>query len=234
MSQDVESPILVPTGERLSWSQVWFRAITRPTVKNFEQIINDPNISTRRAYIWIFVSSLISFAIAILVQMLFPAQPTITPRGVTYTAPLIGLDVILFICGAPIVGAVSILILVINSAITQGIAGALGGKGNFTKLVYTSSAFAAPMTLVMGVLNLIPFVNLLIYPLGLYNIVLSIIAVKAVNQFGWGKALASSIVIYATVLVLVSCVMIFILTLFGPVIGNVFSDIIQQLGTPVP
>ena len=58
-------------------------------------------------------------------------------------------------------------------------------------------------------------------------------AVKAVNQFGWGKAIASSVLPLA--LILVPVAVIAILLLLGPVIGNVFSNIVGEMAlTPVP
>jgi len=234
MSQEQIPPIPVPTGESLSWSQVWVRALTRPTVENYEEIVADSNVSASKAYTWVFLSTLISFAISILVQLLFIGISSLGSRDTANTSSAFGGYVLFLFCGTPVAAAVSILGLMITTGITQAIARALGGTGTYTKLAYALAAYLAPLTLVSTVIGLVPIVNLLAYPLGLYGIVLNVIAVKAVNGFGWGKAFASSVLIFAAILVLVACVTIVILTLLGPAIGNVFSTIIQQIGTPTP
>ena len=114
------------------------------------------------------------------------------------------------------------------------VAGALGGTGSYSKLAFAFAAYLAPLSVISSVLGLIPYVNCLAFPLGIYGIVLNVTAVKAVNQLSWGKAIAASVVILAGVVIGVACLTIVILALLGPAIGNVFSNIIQEIGTPVP
>ena len=130
---------------------------------------------------------------------------------------------------APVAGAIAVLIAAVLTLITQAIAGALGGTGSYEKLLYTTAAFTAPLGIVGAVMSLIPVVGLLGFVIGIYEIVLQVTAVKAVNQFGWGKAIMSSIVIWACVLVLVAVVVIVILALLGPSIGTIFSNIVDSL-----
>jgi len=59
-------------------------------------------------------------------------------------------------------------------------------------------------------------------------------AVKAVQRSGWDREVASSAVSYVILLVLLSCLVIAVLSLLGPAINPTFSNIIQQLETPVP
>ena len=69
---------------------------------------------------------------------------------------------------------------------------------------------------------------------GIYGLVLNVMAVKAVHQFDWGRSIASSAVIWVGLLCCASVVIIVILTLMGPAIGNVFSGILNDLATPTP
>jgi hypothetical protein len=110
----------------------------------------------------------------------------------------------------------------------------LGGVGSHSELVYAQAAFLAPLTLMIDVLGVIPFINCLIFPLAIYGVVLNVISIKAVNRFGWGKAIASSVLIWGAALWLVSVFVIVILALTGPAVGHVFSNIIQEIGTPTP
>jgi len=216
-------------GRSFSWSETWTKALTQPLEASYEEISNDPNASPRKAYTWIFVSSLIGYTIFMLMSSLFGTNAIGTGGGAAFGS-LIGF----VLCGAPIGGLFAVLGIMISSGITQAIASALGGVGTYSKLVYAVAAYTAPIALISFLLNIIPYVNCLSIPLGVYAIYLNITAVKAVNKFSWGKAIASSVLILALLLVIVAVVVIVILALLGPAIGNVFSDILTEIGTPVP
>jgi hypothetical protein len=195
-------------------------------VATFEGLVQDPNATERRAYTWIFVSALIGLAISALLGIVFG---TSTPESPEATGVMVGSSLTCLICGAPISAGLSVLGLMIMAGITQLIAGALGGTGTYSKLVYAFAAYTAPLTLITSVLGAIPYINFLTVPLVIYGMVLNVIAVRAVHQFGWGKAIASSVVILVGILVLVAIVVIAILLLLGPVVGNVFSNIVENI-----
>jgi len=226
MSQEFGPPSTSPPVSSPSWSEVWISALTRPSVATFEGFVQDPNATDRRAYTWVFVSALIGFAISALLGIVFG---TGTAEGPEATGVMVGSSLTCLICGAPISALLSVLGLVIIGGITQLIAGALGGTGTYSELVHAFAAYMAPLTLITSVLGAIPYINFLTIPLGIYGIVLNVIAVRAVHQFGWGKAIASSVLILVGILVLVACVVIGILLLLGPVIGNVFSNIVENI-----
>jgi hypothetical protein len=59
-----------------------------------------------------------------------------------------------------------------------------------------------------------------------------VIATKAVMEFDWGKAVISSIVIPIVItIVVIGCLIFSFMALLGPVIGNVFEGIIDNLNT---
>ncbi len=212
MSQESGFPIILHSITSLSRNQVWVSALTQPSVATFEDFVQDPDATHKRAYNWMFVSAPIGYAISTLVNavlMVFIAGAPEDPE--TFGMGLI--------CGAPIAAYLSVLGLMINAGITQEIASALGGTGTYSKLAYAFAAYLAPLVLILSVLGLIPYLNLLSYPLAIYGIVLNVIAVKAVHQFSWGKAIASSassVLILIGMLVLVACMVIVILALLGP------------------
>jgi hypothetical protein len=93
----------------------------------------------------------------------------------------------------------------------------------------------APLSIVSGVVGAIPFVNLCLgVPLLIYGIILNVISVNAVNKFGWGKSIIAALIIPIVALLIVPCAVIAVLTLLGPQIGDVFSQIVRELSTPVP
>jgi hypothetical protein len=121
-------------------------------------------------------------------------------------------------------------------ALVQWIAKMFGGKGNNDKLAYTAAAIAAPYSLVSGVfvlLSAIPYVGfcfrIILALAGLYIIVLEIMAVKAVNQFGWGQAIGSYFIPGLTLLLICCCVAAIVGSITGLALGNVWSTINQSL-----
>ncbi|MHC1782521.1 MAG: YIP1 family protein [Anaerolineaceae bacterium] len=233
MSEESMEPAPSQPAESLTWFDTWIQAVTRPSVATFERIVRDPKASTTRAFLWVFITSLIGYAFIMAGQMAF--------GGSTGAAMLGGRSnlgggeaLMIFLCQTPIMAVLSIVGLVISAGITTLIARALGGSGTFSQLVYAFAAYQAPLALVSGVLGAIPFVIFLSFFLGFYGIVLNVIAVKAVHRFGWGRAIVSSVVILFGILVLIAVVTIAILALMGPAIQNVFNNVIQQIGTPMP
>jgi len=225
-----------PGGASLSWPQVWMRALTQPSVVTYEELIRDPGARPGRAYIWVVVASLIEFFVVMLGQLALVGS---FGGDLQDALPMIGLlGSSVLICGAPIVAVLSLLALMISAGISQLVAGALGGIGTYSRLVYAIAAYLAPLSIITSVLGLIPFLGVcLIFPLGIYAIVLNVIAIKAVNQFDWGKAILSSAAILGMILgiaVVLAAVVILILALLGPAVGNVFSNIIETLPTPGP
>lgn len=214
----------------LSLGETWSKALTQPNVSSYEEIAGDENASASRAYQWIALSSVVSVLISSLIQAAFGTN--ILPEELDDFAALsFGFSLV---CGVIIVPIITVISFAVFTAITQLIAGALVGTGSYEKLAYTWAAYLAPLSLINGVLSGIPYVNCLAIPLGIYGLVLNVIAVKAVNQFDWGKAVISSLAVLFGIFVLVAVCVIVILAVLGPAIGTVFSNIIQELGTPVP
>src|SRR6185436_13844883 len=89
---------------------------------------------------------------------------------------------------APIFALLFILVFAIVTGITQLVAGALGGTGNYSKLLYTTAAYWAPLSILSALIGVIPVIGCFNLIFTIYGIVLDIIAVKVVNQFSWGKA----------------------------------------------
>ena len=229
MSEEI-SPL--PPMETLTsqpWSEVWISAITKPSVETFEEFIRYPDGTASRGYKWIFVAGLVasifSYLIGLFITGIFGAgsADTFTTTG------LFGTSIYFLVCAAPLSAVMGVVGLMISAGISQFFASALGGTGNYSKLAYAFSAYYAPISIITGVLSAIPFLNCLAFPLAVYSIVLNVIANKAVNQFSWGKAIASSVVIIGLLLVFVAICVIVVLALLGPAIGNVFSNIVTDI-----
>jgi hypothetical protein len=185
-----------------SWFESWRMALTRPNEETFRSLADDPNGSLGRALIWIAITSAISFLITSTMQILFSgllAGPGLF-EALEQEAGLLlpgGLMIVgVFICGLPMVALISSLGILIYSGIVQFTANAFGGEGTFTEMAYALAAFTAPLTLISGAIGWIPLVNCLTIPLGIYSLVLTLLAVKSVNRISWGKTIGIFAVLF--------------------------------------
>ena len=80
------------------------------------------------------------------------------------------------------------------------------GSGTFDRLIYATAAFTVPILLISSLISSIPYVQWLAVPVYLYQIVLGVIAVKAVNRIGWGQAFISYITLPALITGIVAVV----------------------------
>jgi hypothetical protein len=76
--------------------------------------------------------------------------------------------------------------------ITHFIARLLGGTGQYEWLLYAMAAYAAPWTLIQGVLNISVISSNLLVPIWFYTLFLHVTSVKTVHQFSWAKAIVAS------------------------------------------
>jgi hypothetical protein len=103
-------------------------------------------------------------------------------------------------------------------------------------LLYAFAAISVPFTIVsslFALLGLIPFVGIctstISIGLGIYALVLQVMAVKAINGFGWGQAAGSVFIPGCVVFIICGCIVAIGLAALGPVIGNVFNKVNQGL-----
>lgn len=240
MSEINNEPML-PAGGPDPFYKIWIDALTKPNEGTYASLAAEPEANANKAFLWVFIASLINSLFAVLVQGplmrnvmgLFGEDPGVLGNG-------FGIGIITAICGAPVGAILSVLGFAISVGIYQWIAGMFGGKGNFGQLAYVLGAITAPYMLISSLLTLlaaIPYVGfcfgLIAGLLGLYILVLEVIAVKGVNQFDWGPALASVFLPVLVIGFLCAC-LIFVtiggLAALGPSIGDIFSTINESLG----
>jgi len=207
MSQEPGALPAAMPGRPLSWSEAWLSAVTRPSVATYEELARDPNATAGRAYLWIVVAAVIG---AVVQSILFGA---LSPGSAAFQ----GVAFLSLACYS-IVGTV--VAFFINSVVTQGVARALDGTGTYSQLAFALAAYIAPVSIAGSVLAFIPVLNLLVLLLVPYAIVLNVIAVKAVHQFSWGRAIGSSFVLILLLFAL-ACILLTVgLVLLGPAIVN--------------
>ncbi len=215
---------LTPPAPLTSWIDVWKSALTRPVVATFEAIARNPNATSNRAYRWIFVAYVIGAVVQVVaVQLLVRTVPT----GGLPSGAILGAT---SVCVAIFIPFLAVLGFAIGAAITNWLARRLGGTGTYSQLIYAYAAYGAPLALITFVLGAVPisFLNSLNLGLGIYGAVLQVVALKAVHQIGWGRAIASAFGILL-LFVGVACGVVVILAILGPSIGNIFSNIVSNI-----
>jgi hypothetical protein len=219
------------------WFQVWMKAVTKPNEQTFIEISEDPNASSRNAYIWVFVMGTITAIVQTILRAIYlalgiaPAMPGIPTGLEEFTTQSLGdssalISLAVGLCLSPLGGGLAVLFFALYTAIVQWIAKLFGGLGTYDKLLYVFAAISVPVSLVTLVLTMfsaIPFVGicLSVFSLGIsiYALVLQVMAVKGVNCFDWGKAVGS-VLIPIFVLFLFFCCIAFVVSM---AIGAAFS-----------
>jgi len=150
-----------------------WNALFRPSVATYEGFANDPQHTTGKAYSWMFSAALLSG----LISEFMPGSDDTNPYS-------------------------RVVVVLSYFALTTGmihlLTKTLGGIGAYSKVAYTNAVFRAPLTIITPLLLRISFGNdlsLLMWStlILIYEFVLTTIAVKAVHQIGWGRAIFTSL-----------------------------------------
>jgi hypothetical protein len=222
------------TGPSLPWYEVWKRAIMQPNLHNYIQLISDPSGNFLRGLMFILAGTLLSTVIGIPSQIItnlaleddqfFGPYQFYTPEtNIFFT----------LVCGIPFAILITTIVYAIYVAITHVAALVLGGQGSIDKLGYGLSLYVAPLSIINALISLVltplaliatplfVLANLASFGLGLvilvYGIVLSVIATKAVHQFGWPQATIAAL---ATLILYFGCVFACLFFIFASVLAS--------------
>ena len=237
MNEPTNAPMLPPPSGVSEWVSVWRDAITRPSEQTFARIGQSPNAKSTTAFLWVFLGSLVSSLLALPVQGVLMRQMFQSMGLEEQGFPTGGGGLMTVICGAPIGAVVSVVAFAIVVGIVQLLAKMFGGRGTFDQLAYAIAAIVTPFYLVSGLLTLlsaIPFAGfcfgLLGFAAAIYVLVLEVMAVKGVNQFGWGQAIGSLLLPVIAVACCISVVVGALLSMVSPELMDIFNSIT----TPAP
>jgi len=236
MSEPFDDPMM-PSGGPEPFYKIWIDALTKPNESAYSSLAASAEAKGNKAFLWVFITALIYSLCLFLAQGARIGNMMNAMGEDLGTFGGFGTSIIMAICGAPFGAVMVLLSFVISVGVFQWVAGLFGGKGSFGSLAYVMGAIMAPYLLISGLLALfsaIPYVGLCFSAIlglgGIYYLVLEIMAVKGVNQFGWGAAIGSVFLPGLVVGFLCACLVIGSLTLLGPAIGDVFSTINSSLG----
>ena len=233
MNEPTNTPMLPPPSGLSAWITVWREALTRPSDQTFARIAQSPNARSTTALLWVFLGSLLNFFMVFLLQGAVFNQmmqdPNLGLEGVP-NMPMGG-GLLIALCGAPIAALIQTVLFAAIIGIVQLLARMFGGRGTFDQLTYAIAAIVTPFYLVSSVVTLltaIPFAGfcfgLLGFALALYVLVVEVMAVKGVNQFGWGQAIASLLLPVLAIACCVSLVLGSILSVLAPEFYQMFES----------
>lgn len=178
-------------GQALPWDEVWLRALTKPSAATFQELLRDPQAASGRPYKWIFFATLVGQGIALLLLTAFHQSPRLVAlQKFSLISPTMKPET--FACTLLISPFAAIIGLWFFSHITQWFARMFDGKGTAAELIYVRAAYLAPMSIITTPLNVIPFIAYVNILFSFYLMVLELLAIKTVNRFGWGAAIASA------------------------------------------
>jgi hypothetical protein len=230
--------MLPPPSGVSEWISVWRDALTKPNEQTYSRIALSPNAKVTTALLWVFLGSLVNYLLSL------PAQGVMMRRmmqnydfGGQEIPNFVGNSLLTAVCGAPVWAVVQVILFAAIVGIVQLLAKMFGGRGTFDQLAYAIAAIVTPFYLVgglLGLLSAIPSVGFCFGILGflaaLYVLVLEMMAVKGVNQFGWGQAAASLLLPF---LALCCCLSVAAFAIVQA-IGTQMPDLFNPILTPIP
>ena len=245
MSEFSNEPMVPAGGSEMSLVDTWMAAFTKPNENTFAKIAAQPGATTSKAFLWVFVASLLTSFVSLIAQAVSRGSqmgmlrqflpPEIARELPVGASPSFGIGTV--ICGTPIAAVLAVLGFAIGAALIQWAAKLFGGTGSFEKLAYTFSAITVPYSVVTAILTLvgiIPFVGILTglisFGLFFYIIVLEVLAVKAVNRLDTGKSVGAVLLPSLVLFLLLCCCVIVAAVGMGSIFGDVFKSINQSLG----
>jgi len=237
MNEPTNAPMLPPPSGVSEWFTVWREAITRPNEQTFARIAQSPNAKLSTALVWVFLGSLINAFLVSLVQGRLMSQMMQNSDLGIEGFPQAGGGIVAAICGAPIAALIQVVLFALGVGIFQLIAKMFGGRGTFEQLAYSLAAIVTPFYVVSALLTLlsvIPYVGacfgILGFVAGIYVLVLEIMAVKGVNQFGWGPAVAA---VLLPAFLFACCIAVAVGSLLS-MMGPEIMDSFEMFMTPMP
>ncbi len=240
MNEPTNAPMLPPPSGVSEWISVWRDAVTRPSEQTFARIAQSPNAKSTTAFLWIFLGSLVNFLLGSLVQgRLMRQMLENSDLGVEGFPTGAGGGLLTAICGAPIGAVISVVFFAALVGVVQFLAKMFGGRGTFDQLAYSIAAIVTPFYLVSGLFTLlsaIPAVGFCFGILGflvaLYVLVLEVMAVKGVNQFGWGQAIGSLLLPVFVIACCISVAVAGVISMLGPEFMDTFNTIMTPPAVP--
>jgi hypothetical protein len=208
--------------------KVWWTALTKPDVRSYADLLDDPEAGVGRAVEWQVYTNLSLLLLGGLVgfvqlQSMFalPEFQKLQSEAPLFNNTSSNMALIIFLLIFILVGVIfGVLGLLLNGAIQNLLARMFGGTGNFSRTVYALSAYLIPISIIVTVISYIPLVNCLTLAVSSYCLVLNVRALQAAHGLNGGRA-TIIVAIPTLILLMIVCVsFIFISSWMGTALQN--------------
>lgn len=178
-------------GRPFIWYDVWLKALTKPTVDSYIELLRDPLASTGRACWWVFLAGIVT-GLFVLINLSLNPDFTQAIDGLEQQqnfgnfGAIIAVGMILLV---PLQAAFSVLGLMMGAAIYDFLAKLFGGSGSFSRTAYLMGAYSAPFGIITSLLSLVPLVGeCLNFLLIFYAFRLGVTSLQAAHRLNGGRA----------------------------------------------
>ncbi|MCA9890251.1 MAG: YIP1 family protein [Anaerolineae bacterium] len=170
---------------RYSWAEVWTAVLTKPRIETFQEILNDPQATMRRALIWVYLGGLALSSVALYILFSNPE----VQQALNQSPEFSGLDVQsalggMLLTSVPIYSALALLVFMGLIYAMHWIAMKLSQQKAKTRaynnLAYLIGAIYAPLSIISIIFLLIPLLGYFSIFLTIYQLYLMVLAVRAV------------------------------------------------------
>ena len=196
------------TSDSFAWYSIWWMALTRPGFRSYTVILNDSFATVTRACWWVFTATVMVKLISMCVAGVANASVQHLPGDATS----LWLGVILGITSLPFAGGGSVLAMLLGSLFANLSAKIFGGTGTFGSTVYLTAAYVAPISIIVGIVSMVPAVAFLFIPLGVYVFRLQVAVIQAAHRL---TGMRSSVV------VLIPTLLLFLLAYVFSLVANI-------------
>lgn len=176
-------------GKTYSWLETWQMAVFSPSELTYQSLYMDPNGNHIRIMWWVSIVSVLSSIVSLIVGVLLNTS-SFTMRFNSFSSTSSGsFDILFGLISIPLNLVFALISYYIWVGLIYLMAMILGGKAEYGKTAYVFAAIYFPINIIVALLSFIPLLGALAsIPVLFYGLVLQVIAIKAINQFGWMKA----------------------------------------------
>lgn len=195
-----------------AWYSIWWMALTRPGFRSYTLILNDSFANATRACWWVFTATVMVKLISMFTAGVANANVQHLPGEETS----LWLAVIIGVASIPFAGGGSVLAMLLGSLFANLSAKIFGGTGTFGSTVYLTAAYVAPISIIAGIVSMVPIVAFLFIPLGLYVFRLQVAVIQAAHRL---TGMRSSVV------VLIPTLLLFLLAYVFSLVANFIANL---------
>ncbi len=241
-----------PAPEKTPALTIWQSVLFSPSVETFARFREQADLM--RAVIWVAISGLVTGVAQAVVmatgggrignmeqlrQILPEELASELPEMAAQAAPNIGAA----LCSVPAGAVGGVIGLFIGVGLIHLVAKLLQGQGTYTETFFLYAAAAAPIAIVLGIIqligglfNLIPvigpifaiLVGLVSFVIGIYSLVLSAMAIAAAHRFSLGKGFAAALIPGAVILLSCCCITGILIAVMGAAAPNI-EELLEEM-----